>query len=63
MGKKGWNGVLGEGRASLVKSESGKTELLVSARDITDRKKLEDELKNYSKNLERLAEEKSEKAS
>jgi PAS domain S-box-containing protein len=51
----------GEGRASLVKSDSGKTELLVSARDITDRKKLEDELKNYSKNLERLADERAKK--
>jgi signal transduction histidine kinase len=54
-GNLGW----GEGRASLIKIDSKKTEVLLSVRDITERKQMEKDLRGYSKNMERLAEERA----
>lgn len=56
-GELGW----GEGRASLIKIDEEKKEVLLSLRDITERKQMEDDLKKYSKEMERLAEERAEK--
>jgi PAS domain S-box-containing protein len=56
-GNYGW----GEGRASLIKIEEEKKEVLLSLRDITERKQMEEDLKKYSKDMERLAEERAEK--
>ena len=56
-GSAGW----GEGRASLIKIDGKKTEVLLSLRDITERKQMENDLKKYSKNMERLAEERAQK--
>ena len=51
----------GEGRASLIKIDGKKTEVLLALRDITERKQMENDLKKYSKNMERLAEERAQK--
>ncbi len=52
-GKTGW----GEGRASAVKIENEMTEILLFVRDITERKKLETDIKKYSSNVELLEKE------
>ena len=54
-GETGW----GEGRASLLKIENRPTEVLVILRDITDSKKLENDLKSYNHELEVLANERA----
>ncbi|MCX6649767.1 MAG: PAS domain S-box protein, partial [Candidatus Bathyarchaeota archaeon] len=54
-GDVGW----GEGRASLIKNDNKKTEVLLSLRDITERKQMEDELRKYSQNMEYLAEQRA----
>ena len=51
----------GEGRARAVNTGGPTKEILVVARDITERKNLEEDLKVYSKELEKLAEERSNK--
>jgi PAS domain S-box-containing protein len=56
-GTTGW----GEGRASLIKIGGEKKEVLLSLRDITERKQMEDDLLIYSKEMHRLAEERAEK--
>lgn len=56
-GSHGW----GEGRASLIKIDNKSTEVLLSLRDITDRKRMEEDLRRYSKDMELLAEERAEK--
>jgi len=53
----GW----GEGRASLIKIDGKKTEVLLSLRDITERKQMEEDLKKYSTHMKRLAEERAQK--
>jgi two-component system, sporulation sensor kinase A len=58
--KDGGEGI-GEGRAQAVNVSGNGREILIVARDITERKKLEENLKVYSKELEKLAEEKSKK--
>jgi two-component system sporulation sensor kinase A len=56
-GSKGW----AEGHAKMVNLGASGKEILVIVRDITERKKLEEDLRVYSKELEGLAEEKSQK--
>lgn len=56
-GTLGW----GEGRASLLQVDGKPTEVLLINRDITGRKRLEENLKKYSKEMEQLAEERAEK--
>ena len=56
-GTHGW----GEGRASLIKIDGKKTEVLLSLRDITQRKQMEDDLKKFSRDMGRLAEERAQK--
>jgi len=56
-GKLGW----GEGRASLIKIDGKKTEVLLSLRDITQRKQMEEDLKKFSRDMGRLAEERAQK--
>jgi len=51
----------GEGRASLLKIDGKKSEVLLILRDITERKKLEDDLNTYARDLEVLAEERAQK--
>ncbi len=58
--KDGTEGI-GEGRAQAVSPGGSGKEVLMIARDITERKKLEEDLKLYSKELEKLAEERSRK--
>ena len=55
-GETGW----GEGRASLLKNENRPTEVLVILRDITDRKRLENDLLNYNHELEVLVNERAQ---
>ena len=56
-GKLGW----AEGRASLIKIDNKKTEVLLILRDITIRKKMEKDLKAYSMEMEHLAAERAHK--
>lgn len=56
-GKIGW----GEGRASLLKVDNVINEVLLITRDITERKELEENLKKYTIEMERLANERAEK--
>ncbi len=56
-GKLGW----AEGRASLIKIDNKKTEVLLILRDITVRKKMEKDLKKYSMEMEHLAGERAQK--
>ena len=56
-GKLGW----AEGRASLIKIDQKKTEVLLILRDITERKKMEEDLKKYSMEMEHLAGERAQK--
>lgn len=56
-GELGW----GEGRASLLKVDDKITEVLLINRDITERKRLEEDLKKYTKEMEQLAEERAQK--
>ncbi len=56
-GDLGW----GEGRASLIKIDGKKTEILLSIRDMTERKQMEYDLRKYSKEMEEIAEERAQK--
>ena len=56
-GTLGW----GEGRASLIKVEGKKTEVLLSLRDITERKQMEEDLQKFSNEMEQLAEKRAQK--
>lgn len=51
----------GEGRASLLKTDGKRREVLLILRDITERKKLENDLSDYAKNLEILADERAQR--
>jgi two-component system sporulation sensor kinase A len=56
-GSKGW----AEGHAKMVNLGASGKEILCIVRDITERKTLEEDLRVYSKQLEQLADEKSQK--
>jgi PAS domain S-box-containing protein len=56
-GSNGW----GEGRASLIKIDGKMTEVLLSLRDITERKQMEEDLKKFSKEMKIIAQERAQK--
>lgn len=51
----------GEGRASLLKVDNKKTEVLIINRDITERKQMEEDLKKYSSDMKQLADDRERK--
>jgi two-component system sporulation sensor kinase C len=56
-GTLGW----GEGRASILKIDDKMSEVLLIIRDTTERKKMEDDLRRYSEEMEQLAETRAQK--